>query len=96
MDSLLHDHHLWIRQAIGGHPWLYPPLHILIILGLFMALPLTFVIGALGYLGAVINILLFALAVYILIFLPIRVCGVTEPAAYVSIILSLGLPSFFL
>jgi hypothetical protein len=96
MDSLLLDHHLWIRQVIGGRPWLYLPLHVLIVLGLFLALPVTAVIGGLGYLGAVINILLLSVLVYILIFMPIRVCGVTEPAAWISIVLSLGLLNFFL
>ncbi len=100
-----HDHHLMLRRLIGERTALYIPLHIVIcFVVMAMAMPvLGFATvsgqeigGLVGFLAYAVAILGLFLAIYILIFLPVRVCGNDDLAGYLCIALTFVLPWFFL
>ena len=110
MTSLAHawqDHPLWIRENfLGGAINAYWVVHLALVFALTVAgLPVLSALFPLleTVLGGVAMFPIFALAIagvifytYVLFFLPIRVCGDTEPMGYLCALSSLALPWFFL
>lgn len=104
LQDFWEDHPLWIWKAIGKRPGVYMLIHIVIaylVWGLF--LPFTGTLAGLGETGSFPGFMAFAVGgigliagLYILFFLPVRVCGHEDLAGYLCIPVSLITLWFFI